>query len=256
VTLEKKCALAQFCNKAGHVGVCEITCFPYVLMHGLSGTKGVWGASNVPDKYRDCRADNLPIKEANPITYEILRRYMEDVINKVDAGIGFFMYSVPTKDNPFGTGTGKTTSAVTILNEYILRRVIQHVKREREIGEPGLFVKASEFQNWFNAQFRGSPERKEQAEERFYRRKSHMMRTELLVLDDIAIRGMTPAFESELTEIIDERDVNRRTTIFTSNLPITKVREVLGERIASRIAGMTEGLAFKGKDHRRGGVLP
>lgn len=256
MTLEKQCALSSHCKRAGQERFCNITCFPYVVLHGISGNGGIWGALNVPSKYKNCFMSNLPIKEENPITYEIIRRYCGNILDNVGRGIGLFMCSKPTEENKLGTGTGKTTSAITILNEYVLKRVIQHVTGERPIEEnPGLFMRASEFQNMYNAQFRGTPEMKEVASERFYKRKEQLKKVELLVFDDIAMRDCTDAFLNELAEIIDERDTYQRTTIYTSNLPLEKVSEVLGERITSRIFGMTEKLVFTGRDHRRGGIL-
>lgn len=83
-----------------------------------------------------------------------------------------------------------------------------------------------------------------------------MMSVELLVFDDIGIRQkITDNFENELTEIIDGRDSDTLATIYTSNLPIDKLADTLGDRIASRIDGMTVSVAFKGKDHRKGGLL-
>lgn len=118
-----------------------------------------------------------------------------------------------------------------------------------------MFVKASELQNRYNEQFRGSAEMQKGASDRFYTLKQRMKQVPLLVLDDIAIREITQAFENELYEVIDTRATNELATIFTSNLAIAELGAMIGERITSRIDGMTVKVAFQGKDFRRGGLL-
>lgn len=167
------------------------------------------------------------------------------------------MYSIPNAENRFGTGTGKTTSAIAVANEYLLARTLEHSKGgEPIVNNPVLYYKASEFQNLYNAQFKGTPDMKDAATRKYERVKKLMMSVELLVFDDIGIRQkITDNFENELTEIIDGRDSDTLATIYTSNLPIDKLADTLGDRIASRIDGMTVSVAFKGKDHRKGGLL-
>jgi DNA replication protein DnaC len=250
------CRLADRCKLAGGER-CNVLCPPFMLLHGLEGNTGLWRGRNVPPKYKDCFLKDLPIKEDNPVAYAWVQRYVGNILENVENGNGLFFFSVPNANNRLGTGTGKTTAAITILNEYVIARVIQHSKGEKAITElPGLFYKASEFQNVYNAQFRGTPEMQDEASRKFYRVKKLLMSVELLVMDDIGIRQkITDAFENELTEVIDSRDTNVLTTIYTSNLPVEKLADTVGDRIASRIEGMTEKVAFKGKDHRKGGVL-
>jgi DNA replication protein DnaC len=250
------CKLAPVCTVAGQQGYCNALCNPFILLHG-DGTNGLWKATNVPVKYKNCFFSNLPIKDENPVAYAFVKTYLANVLENVKNGVGLFFYSIPNAENRLGTGTGKTTTAVTILHEYLIARVIEQSKGGRVIEtNPALFYKASELQTLYNAQFRGTPDMQEKASLRYYKVKKLIMNAEMVVLDDIGIRQrITDAFENELTEIIDARDSKMLMTIYTSNLPIEKLADTLGDRIASRIEGMTEQVAFKGKDHRKGGVL-
>jgi DNA replication protein DnaC len=253
-TMDHICKLANRCRVAG-TERCNVLCSPFMLLHGLEGKTGLWKGLNVPPKYRDSFVNNLPIKEANPVPYMYIQNYSKDVLRNVENGLGLFLYSVPNPQNRLGTGTGKTTSAICILHEYLLERVIQHSLGGREIKQlPAIFFKASELQTLYTSQFRGTPAMQDEASRKYYATKKLLMTVELLVLDDIGIRQkVTDAFENELTEIIDARDY--LATIYTSNLPIEKLADTLGDRIASRITGTTEQVAFKGKDHRRAGWL-
>lgn len=255
-TLENVCALASRCSVAGTAS-CNVLCSPFLLTHGTTGQAGLWKGRNVPKKYETAYLHNLPIQEDNPIPYQFVKRYLENDLHNVSEGIGLFFYSIPNPNNKFGTGTGKTTAAITILNEYTVSRVIAASKGEGTVTkQPSLFYKASEFQTLYNSQFRGTPAMQDAASRKFYHVKALLCEVELLVFDDIGIRQkITDAFENELTEVIDARDTAQLATIYTSNLPLEKLAETLGERITSRIAGSCEQIAFKGKDHRRKGIL-
>lgn len=77
-------------------------------------------------------------------------------------------------------------------------------------------------------------------------------RCPLLILDDLGA-----AKTSEWTEEITYRLVNHRyeqllPTLITTNLPIRDLRAAVGDRVASRLAEMTERVVLTGADRRRG----
>lgn len=232
---------------------CNKHCYPYTFLHGSEGNRGFYHKTNVPTKYQKCRLSNLPIAEQNPKIKTVIDRYLGDIDRYIiSENRGLFLFSIPNPQNLFGTGVGKTTTACTILNEYLIYRVKQHLKGELELSEnPTYFIKASEFQNTYNSQFRGDSERQKEASESYYRMKARMKNVELLVIDDIAIRDLTEALKNELFEVIDYRVVEDKTTIYTSNHPLGNIIEMLGERICSRIDGTTYALGFEGQDKRK-----
>lgn len=254
-TNKDRCLMAPVCKFAGKTSHCHDLCFPFRKAHGESGESGIVSLAGVPKKYKTATKQNLPIKNDNPEVYEAVIAICENIEDFIDEGVGLYLFSSPSPDNPKGTGTGKTTSALTILNSYLTHRLVQHIKGERDIKEiPALFVKASKLQNQYNAQFRGTQDEKDDASSKFYRMKKQMIETDLLVIDDIALRGATEAFSNEMYEIIDERVTEEKAIILTSNEPIETVGRILSEQIRSRIEGSCELLAFEGRDHRKKGV--
>jgi DNA replication protein DnaC len=226
-------------------------------MHGINGDGGFWRTRNVPKRYDDVSLSTLPIEKDNPKTYQRIVKYIEGMEEFIiEKNVGLYLFSTPSEANKFGTGTGKTTTAITILNEFVIMRVTQHVRGERKLsGNPALFVRSAEYQNLYNDQYKGGDEARRQASEKFSRYKKAMLSVELLVIDDIAVRGGTEAFLNEMYELVDTRANNGGTTIYTSNVPINEIGAVLGERIASRIEGMAVPMELRGEDKRKGGLF-
>ena len=254
-TIENKCLLADKCKVAGKQGICNITCYPYVLAHGTDNG-GFFNATGIPVKYRTSFLKTLPIEKANPQAYALAEAYVTDVLSYVNDGVGLFLYSVPNAQNKLGTGTGKTTMATALGNEYLKARIIEHASGKKLItNQPTFYVRVAEFQNTYNKQFRGGFDEQEEATTKVNKMMKKMQKSELLILDDVSLRASTEAFTNLFYEILDERYINEKPIIFTSNFPIEKIGETLNPQIQSRIEGMTEQVAFKGTDFRKGGIL-
>jgi DNA replication protein DnaC len=253
MTNKDKCLMSPVCRFAGQEIHCNDYCFPFRKAHGESGEGGIVGLANIPKQYRNCTVQNLPIEKDNPEAYEAIKTICSNVEMFIDEGVGLYLYSSPNENNPRGTGTGKTTSAITIMNAYLTHRIIQHVKQERLIEGtiPAMFVKMSKLQNEFKKMYTGSPQMKEEASIEFYHLKKNLIEADLLVIDDIGLRISSPSFTDELYEIIDDRVAEGRATIYTSNVPLNQIGELVSEQVMSRIYGSTEQLAFKGDDKRR-----
>lgn len=224
--------------------------YPNTRMFGENGDGGLLSVAAIPKKYRESSIENLPFEKENPKAFAIIQKYGRNIVENVDEGLGLYLFGVPSKENPKGTGTGKTTAATALIHEYLRQRIVLELKREKPIHEaPAFFMKMAKFQNVFNSQFRGSNDSQATNGDKYQTVKQKMMKSDLLVLDDIGLRGLTESLQNEVYEIIDERDTNERATIFTSNVPLDELD--MSEQILSRIEGMTFAIPFKGKDNRR-----
>lgn len=230
------------------------TSYPAVFMYGADGNGGLWKTRNVPAKYSELWLEDLPESLGdNPVTYATVEKYISNVIEYVDSKkVSLFLFSKPSAENRFGTGQGKTVAAVTILNHYLYSRLRLHLRGEKEITDnPVYFLKGTELQTTFNAQFRGNFDMQTVASEKYYSMKDRAKKVDLLVLDDVATKGTTESFTDELYEIIDHRVAEELVTIYTSNVTMDEIADLQGDRIASRIAQDTVAVAFGGKDWRR-----
>ncbi|MEU3710736.1 ATP-binding protein [Streptomyces catenulae] len=78
-----------------------------------------------------------------------------------------------------------------------------------------------------------------------------LARCPLLLLDDLGA-ARTSEWTEELTyRLINHRYEHLRPTLITTNLPTDALRTTLGDRIASRLAEMTERVVLTGPDRRR-----
>lgn len=242
---------------------CDFSCFACTFFHGLQdgGKGGLWATTGVPNKYKHIRMTDLPFETDNPKAYQALQKYADNILANVqEKNFGLFLYSIPNDHNELGTGTGKTTGATALLNEFVIQRGKAYLTGKQDmIKNPALFVKSSELQGHFNAQFRGNKQLQDEASSRYYRLKKEIMSRELIVFDDIATRGnrISEAWEEELYQMIDYRStmVESGATIFTTNINNTQLPDLLGHRIASRINGMAIPIGFKGEDKRKQALL-
>jgi DNA replication protein DnaC len=76
----------------------------------------------------------------------------------------------------------------------------------------------------------------------------------LLVLDDLGASKWTEWVEEITYRLINHRYEECLPSVFTSNLPPAKLRDALGERVASRLTEMCDRIVLKGDDRRKGGV--
>ncbi|MFF4799916.1 ATP-binding protein [Streptomyces sp. NPDC001351] len=78
-----------------------------------------------------------------------------------------------------------------------------------------------------------------------------LVRCPLLLLDDLGA-AKTSEWTEELTyRLINHRYEHMLPTLITTNLPTAELRTALGDRVASRLAEMTERVILTGPDRRR-----
>ncbi len=74
---------------------------------------------------------------------------------------------------------------------------------------------------------------------------------DLLIIDDVGTEFVSSYSSAALFDIINSRLMASKSTVISSNLSLSKVDETYGTRLASRIAGSYDVLAFVGADLRR-----
>jgi DNA replication protein DnaC len=80
-------------------------------------------------------------------------------------------------------------------------------------------------------------------------------RCPVLILDDLGAAKASEWVEEVTYRLINRRYTHLLPTLITTNLPIASLRAHLGDRVASRLAEMTERVTFAPTDRRRTSVL-
>lgn len=133
-------------------------------------------------------------------------------------------------------GNGKTSWAIKMLQTYF------HYVAEGNMFEvkgmfvsvPDLLLKLKDFSNPLKNEY-----------------KENLKSCDLLVLDDIAVTGLSQYDYLQLFTLIDSRMLSGKSIIFTSNvIDMRKLEEVIGERLASRVFGNSIVIEIKGGDMR------
>lgn len=196
--------------------------------------------ANIPNEYKDLYMSNSPAKENQEDIYEILDSYIATFTKDIRIK-NVYLYSQET-------GTGKTTTAIALLSEYIRRRFLYYAKRKVRIPETiGVFLDLNELQTKYNlASMSNSSDDMERIKNviEFYQT------VEMLVVDDVGVRSSTESFRSLIHSIINSRVSNGLPTIFTSNVEMESLTDIFDRRLYDRIRDQTLELTFKGQSKR------
>lgn len=135
-------------------------------------------------------------------------------------------------------GTGKTTWAIKLLMKYFDAVWAGNGFRTRGllIHVPTLLLQLKDFNNPVSEEY-----------------KNEILTADLVVFDDIAVSGISQYDYNNLLMYIDNRILNGKANIFTSNKTTRQgLESTIGDRLSSRIWEVSTVIEFKGKDRRHG----
>ncbi|QJC97177.1 DNA replication protein [Bacillus mojavensis] len=262
MTNENNCVLANGCKAAGS-GACTQHCPYFIAMHGVSGNGGRLAAAGLPREYRLVTLQNSPARDAIYIKKRKPSVIKESVTTMAEAYVKSFERqfdqqagSVAPADRikslylvSESPGTGKTTTAAALLNEWLRVHYSGSLRRGLEpLQRPAYFLDMNEWQTEFNLATMANDD---EGMTEFQRKMKLAMTTPFAVLDDIGVRDCTPAFRGYLHAVINARVTNQLPTIFTSNVALGSLATVFGEkRLADRIGDLCREIEFVGESKR------
>ncbi|MHC8516824.1 P-loop NTPase family protein [Sporosarcina sp. ITBMC105] len=231
--------------KRGGCKSCAPHCQHAIALNGLNGNGGRVGVSGLPAEYRGITLNTSPARKDQRQIYETLtERY------------------VPTFERQFGDsprikslylwsespGTGKTTTASALLNEWLIASYLGAIKRGMQPAQvSAIFFDVNAFQTDYNLATMTSDET---GMKRLAERIKRVQQAPFAVLDDIGIRGATEAFRAYLHAVINYRVTNGLPTVYTSNLPMADLTGVFDARLYDRIRDQCIDMHFTGASKR------
>lgn len=158
--------------------------------------------------------------------YEVAKQYAHDFTPKTNTGLIFFGKS----------GTGKTHLAVAIAR-YVIeqKQIAARVARTVEL--------LADIRQTFSEHDGYRAENEMELIRKF-------TSVSLLVLDDLGAEKVSDWVREVLYRIIDERWLEQKPIIVTTNFNLKELEERIGERIISRIAGICVPIEMQNHDYR------
>ena len=214
-------------------------------MHGYSGTGGRIANAGTPNDYRLLTLQTSPARAEQAKIYATIEKYARTFERQFEADGARIKSLYLWSESP---GTGKTTTAIAVLNEWIIAHYIGSLKRNRQaLQTPAYFLDTNAFQSDYNL----ATMTNDDAE--MAKIKATIQRTQMApfaVLDDIGVRSASEAFRAYVHAIVNYRTANGLPTIFTSNLPIEEMAVVFDARLYDRMRDMCLPIAFEGESKR------
>ena len=216
----------NFNNKCWYKDVCRDKacsgCVRYSEMVYLMQASGLPEAKWRPiDLYAGTKNDTK--------MFNRLAELKNNIVDFVETGSNLYIASRHT-------GNGKTSWSLKLLFKYFDQIWAGNGFRTRGIFiyVPSFLLKLKDFKNPISSELRKNIEC-----------------CDLVIWDDIASTELSNYDYSQLLLFIDSRMMAEKSNIFTGNVvEESELREVIGERLASRIFNTSQIVVFDGKDQR------
>jgi DNA replication protein DnaC len=244
MTHANNCILSSRC-KIANSAQCNKTCGHYISLHGLSSNGGRLANASAPADYKLLTLANSPARANQAQVYATIEKYVATFERMFDPEAPRIKSLYLVSESP---GTGKTTTAIAVMNEWIIASYLGAKKRGIQVPlVPAVFLDTNSFQTDYNLATMTNDDAA------MVKIKSTILRVQaapFAVLDDIGLRSASEAFRSYVHAIVNYRTANGLPTVFTSNLPIEEMAVVFDARLYDRMRDMCAVLHFSGESRR------
>lgn len=222
----------DICNDTGFVGTQSCRCRKQLLIdekYSQSNIRSLLQRENFRTFNPNLFSKNL--YEDYPISpYENMKRIVKDariyINNFGKTSTNLYIYG--------DVGRGKTFLINAIAKELLDRNFSV------------VYMTATKLFSFMNDYLYAFSERKEELKSQY----DLIFKSDLLIIDDLGSENGRNSNESNLFDIVNERIINKKSIIFSSNYSEDELREIYGERIFSRIMGSSQVFEIFGEDLR------
>ena len=219
----ESCCWKSVCGIRGTPKCCEL-CPRYTKMHYLLGNSLLPKAWWMPKEF--CTSEDDIDYEAHKRCFEI----KNDIVNFVKEGKQLIIYGK-------NSGSGKTHISTRLMLAYFSK-----IWELTSFRPRALFIQTQKL----------FAELKKYGQESYY--KNFILENadvDLIIWDDLGVDGSLDEKQHDfIYSIINEREMNKKANIFTTNKSSQELYDYLGERLYSRIVRTSEIIEFKNSDYR------
>ncbi|MDQ3091163.1 MAG: ATP-binding protein [Actinomycetota bacterium] len=186
--------------------------------------------SSIPRRYRDVGLERFPIKDFPQTVLRPLRKYLRELDENLASGHGLWLGG--------DLGTGKTSAAALVAKEASAR------------GHTVAFHTAPELLARIRDTFN------ENSKHTYGELFEQLRSLDLLVIDDMGTQQTKPWVLEQLYVIVNDRYLDERAIVMTTNLPEAELAAQVTPPVTSRLLEICgKPISFSGPDYRRLAVL-
>lgn len=163
--------------------------------------------------------------------FRTLATIEKDIVNFVQSGQNVYIHSVCC-------GNGKTSWAIKLLHAYLNKTWMNSTLKCKT-----LFINVPRFLLALKDNITNQSDYIDHI-------KQNVLSADLVVWDEVATKALSVYEHEHLLSLINTRLDCGKSNIYTSNLTLAEVQDKLGERLYSRITGMSVNIEFVGGDKR------
>jgi len=195
---------------------------------------------------------DIPKRYENATVEHVAPDILEKFKNIRESRKGLYLYG--------GVGTGKTFTAYALYRMWEEQRDAEKQKEKEDIdtklnaSDDTIVLNATkprpsgEFWNMTRLLYELRKEVRKPSDQSLS--DNLILHKNLLFIDDLGAEKVTEWVEEVIYLIINTRYENNIPIVITSNYPLSKVAELVGDRVASRIKEMCHVVEIKGEDRR------
>lgn len=187
--------------------------------------------SLLSDKQREYVALRVDSDGTDREAFLVLKDIESNIEKFVEEGQSLMIYSS-------NCGNGKTAWAIRLIQAYF-----QAIWHKCDLNCKALFINVPRFLLELKANISNKSDYVEHI-------RSQILSADLVVWDEIATKSVTEFEHENLLSLVNSRIDLGKAQIFTSNLSPDSMKDVIGDRLYSRIVNLSTVLEFRGADKR------
>lgn len=226
--LSDKCFLYETCKKF-KLGQCSLTDPSFCIK--LFKLDYLYNEALLSLEQRKYVALRIDADGTDRDQFLILKQIENNIEQFVSSGDSLYIFSNTC-------GNGKTAWAIRLIQAYF-----NSIWHKCDLNCKALFINVPRFLLSLKDNISNKSDYIEHI-------KNNILNADLVVWDEIGTKAITNFEHEHLLSLVNSRIDSNKAQIFTSNLNPETLREVVGERLYSRVVNLSTILEFRGADKR------